>query len=62
MGPHDDPGERFHPQLLGLRIETAQPRHEDIGIPAPIRMMHRDELSAAPLRLLHPSILWGSQT
>lgn len=59
MGNHDDPGERFHPQLLRLRIETAQPRHEDIGIPAPIRMMYRDELSAAPLRLLHPSILRG---
>jgi hypothetical protein len=58
MGNHDDPGERFHPQSLRLRLEMAQPRYEDIGIAAPIWMMRIDELSAAPpLRLLHPPIL-----
>jgi hypothetical protein len=61
MGNHDDPGERFRLQLLRLRVQTAQPRHEDIGIAAPIRMMRTDELPAAPpLRLLHPPILRGS--
>lgn len=59
MGNHNDPGERFHPQSLRLRLETAQPRHEDIGIAAPIRVMRTDKLPAAPLRLLHPPILRG---
>jgi hypothetical protein len=59
MGNHDDPGERFHPQLLKLRLETAQSRHEDIGIAAPIWMMRMDKLPTAPLRLVHPPILRG---
>lgn len=54
---HDYPGQRLLAELLRLRLQTAQPRDEDIRIATAIRMMRTDELSAAPVRLVHAPAL-----
>src|SRR5690349_8774249 len=54
-GEHDHPWKRLRTRLLRHRIEPAQPRHEHLGIAAPIRMMGTDEFPAAPLSpVIHP--------